>query len=167
LKKTFIFLAFAGSLFLLGTVTALAGSADIQINCKSASGRTTISGYVPGDSIDYDLKLNIDGTTMRYVDACNDAHCSKRIRRGFLFAVSAIKKRVFTVAFANKYKSNLVSSGFLYAIPSTVKYQKKAYGGYRAQYKAIYNGADPRSKNSPKDYVKDPIELTCVQKYEI
>jgi hypothetical protein len=123
-----------------------------------------ISGYPRGEG--YDLKIKIDDHELRYVDACNDINCSKRDKQGDLYVVEALNKKVFTIYFTESFDGGVMFMGYFYALPETVKYTKTSHG-YRAQYKAFYEGADPRSNSQPKAFVQNPIDLTCTQQEEL
>ncbi|OJV94329.1 MAG: hypothetical protein BGO43_08740 [Gammaproteobacteria bacterium 39-13] len=105
---------------------------------------------------------------IRYVDICLDTECSKKEKYGDLFVVEALRNKVFTIYFVETLDSgnNFIFTGSFYALPNTVKYSKTT-NGYRAEYKAIYDGADPRSNNSPKTFVKEPIEVVCTHQEEL
>ena len=160
LMLTTLLRVFGLSCLLAFSSAVVAGSANIELKCQSASGRTMVSGSVPGDSLDYNLRIQIDGRTLRYADGCADLHCNRRLQGGKLYVVEAIKQRVFAIAFVG---SASLAAGSFYALPNTVRYQKTA-NGYQARYQAIYYGADPRQ---PNQLVKAPIQLTCQQQYEI
>ncbi len=105
---------------------------------------------------------------IRYMDLCNDAECSKKEKHGDLFVVEALYNKVFTIYFAETFDAsgNFIFTGSFYALPNTIKYTKTK-NGYRAEYKAIYDGAVPRSNNSPKTFVKEPIEVVCTHQEEL
>lgn len=144
-------------------LTLFAGSADIKLSCSSDSGRTLIYGTVPGDSLDYKLHIKIDGQLMQYQNGCADAQCSRQISNGKLFVVNGIKKGVFTIAFTRK---RALDAGTFYAIPKTIRYTKTQHG-YRAQYRAVYYGLDPRSRTQVQSFIPAPVTLTCSHIYEI
>jgi hypothetical protein len=142
-----------------------AGVPQLNLQCKSNSGHAAISGFPRGEG--YDLKITVDNVTLRYVDICSDAECSSKEKQGDLFVVEALRHKVFTIYFVEPLDTNAnVIMGYFYALPDTVKYIKTK-NGYRAEYKALYDGADPRSKGSPKAFVKEPIELMCTQQEEL
>ena len=141
-----------------------AGTPQLTMDCKSKSVGMNISGYPRGEG--YDLKIEINGHTLRYVDKCNDVYCSKREKRGDLYVVEALNRKVFTIYFVLPWDNGEIFMGYFYALPETVKYTKTTRG-YRAQYKAVYDGADPRSETSPQAFVKNPVELTCTHEEEL
>ncbi len=149
---------------LLGCLTAFAGTPQLNLNCKSVSGDMTISGFPRGEG--YDLNIKMGKATLRYVDICNDAECSKREKQGQLYVVEALHKKVFTIYFSEPFDGGDLMMGYFYALPDTVKYTKTSRG-YRAQYQALYDAADPRSDTSPRTFVTKPIVLTCKQDEEL
>ncbi|RDI39052.1 hypothetical protein AQULUS_14060 [Aquicella lusitana] len=157
---------FSGLSALIISLSAFAGSMQIMIDCQSSSKDAKISGYMPGDGMDYDVKITIDDATLRYVNACVDAQCSNVLGQGVLLTTHHIKQRIFTIAFANLLNAELTPTGSFYAIPSTVKTKRDGVG-YSARYKAVYYGLDPRSTDTPKALLKKPIELMCKHRYGI
>lgn len=148
----------------LTATTAHAGSADIMIDCKSSTGRTRLFGYAPGDSTNFNITVKMDNAEINYV---NEFQGETEVKKGGeVFVVHAMDKKVFTLAFAiHRDNGDLLPSGEFYAIPSTIVKTPGAY--YKATYKAMYYGADPRSTDTIKTYVEAPIEMSCTQKYEI
>lgn len=55
-------------LSMLTSFGAFAGANNAEINCVSASGRTKVYAYVPGDFAEYKVKFSIDGKVAEYVD---------------------------------------------------------------------------------------------------
>lgn len=156
-----VIIAVAGIQF---TDMATAGTAQLNLSCKSASGETTISGFARGEG--FDLKIDINGKTLRYVDTCIDPSCSKTEKKGSLYVVEALNKGVFTIYFTDSPQDGGRIMGYFYALPETVKYTKTSRG-YKARYKALYDGTDP-SDNSPiKQFVKKPVLLSCSQDEEL
>jgi len=153
-------------LMVIHSITLLAGTPQLNLNCKSISGHTVIVGYPRGEG--YDLKISVGDAVIRYVDICIDAECSKKEKHGDLFVVEALRNKVFTIYFVETFDTdnNFIFTGSFYALPNTVKYSKTT-NGYRAEYKAIYDVADPRSNNSPKAFVKEPIEVVCTHQEEL
>lgn len=141
-----------------------AGVPQLNLDCKSALTHMVISGFPRGEG--YDLKIKIDDHTLRYVDTCSDVHCLKRELQGNLYVVEALNKKVFTIYFVEPTTNGDLFMGYFYALPETVNYTKTSRG-YRAEYKAIYDGADPSSDTSPKEFVKKPIELICTHDEEL
>ena len=155
----FIFIA-----FLMSCLTANAGTPQLNLNCKSISSDTTILGFPRGEG--YDLKIKRGNATLRYVDICSDARCSKQEKHGKLYVVEALNKKVFTIYFSEPVEGGDLIMGYFYALPDTVKYIK-TNRGYRAQYKALYDGADPRSDTSPRAFMTEPVLLNCIQDEEL
>lgn len=151
-------------LLLLLTTPLFAGTPKLNLNCKSLTGEMSISGFPRGEG--YDLKITMDNSVLRYVDICVDAECSKTEKQGELFVVEALNKKVFTIYFVLPVEGGKMFMGQFYALPDTVRYTKTARG-YKAEYKAIYDGADPRSKSIPKEYLKTPAQLICLQQEEL
>lgn len=149
---------------LIASFAAFSGVPQLNLNCKSASGELMISGFPRGEG--YDLKITMGKATLRYVDICNDAECSKREKQGLLYVVEALNKKVFTIYFSEPFDGGDLMMGYFYALPDSVKYTKTSRG-YRAQYQALYDGADPRSDTSPRAFVNKPIVLTCTQDEEL
>ncbi len=144
--------------------TSYAGTPQLNLDCKSVVGDMTISGFPRGEG--NDLKIKIDNATLRYVDICVDAACTKQEKQGKLYVVEALNKKVFTMYFSELYEGNEIIMGYFYALPDTVKYTKTSRG-YRAQYQAFYDGVDPRSDTFPKTFVTKPILLSCTQDEEL
>ena len=155
---------FVLSACLINCLTIYAGTPQLNLNCKAVTGNTIISGFPRGEG--YDLRIKIDNATLRYVDICNDAECTKREKQGLLYVVEALHKKVFTIYFSEPFEGGEVFMGYFYALPDTVKYTK-TNSGYRAQYNALYDGADPRSDTSPRTFMKEPVLLTCTQNEEL
>lgn len=110
------------------------------------------------------LKLQLVKQAFDTHDACDGSQCAPKENYGHLTVVDALYSRVFTIYFANTEGNN---RGIFYALPNTVKYLKNERG-YKAQYKAIYWGDDPRSNQPFKDFVSDPgIELACTQENKL
>ncbi|MFZ2315036.1 MAG: hypothetical protein WAW86_05180 [Gammaproteobacteria bacterium] len=145
-------------------LTCYAGTPQLNLNCKSVTGNTTISGFPRGEG--NDLKIKIDNATLRYVDICSNAECTKQEKQGKLYVVEALNKKVFTIYFSEPYEGNEIFMGYFYAIPESVKYIK-TNRGYRAQYQALYDGADPRSDTFPRTFVEKPVLLICTQDEEL
>lgn len=148
----------------INCIIAYAGTPQLNLNCKSDKNDTTISGFPRGEG--NDLKIKIANATLRYVDICSDAACTKQEKNGKLYVVEALNKNVFTIYFSQLFEGNEIFMGYFYALPNTIKYTK-TNRGYRAQYKAIYDGADPRSNTFPITFVKEAISLTCYQDEEL
>ncbi|QMT59170.1 hypothetical protein [Legionella sp. PC997] len=146
------------------SVPLLAGVPQLNLDCKSLSEHMVISGYPRGEG--YDLKIKINDHVLRYVDKCSDIYCSKREKYGDLYIVEALNKKVFTIYFVEPTENGELFMGYFYALPETVKYTKTTHG-YRAQYIALYDGADPRSNTSPRAFVGNPIKLTCIHQEEL
>lgn len=157
--EIFIFLT-----YVMFCITCYAGTPQLNLNCKSVVGNTTISGFPRGEG--YDLTIKIDNATIRYVDICVDAECNKKEKQGKLYVVEALNKKVFTIYFSEPYEGNEIIMGYFYALPESVKYIKTSRG-YRAQYQAFYDGADPRTDTFPKTFVKEPVLLKCTQDEEL
>lgn len=140
----------------------IAGTPQTTMECKSASGHASISGFPEGEG--FDLKIKVDNATIRYTNICDDSECDKKANYGMLSVVDALYNNVFTIYFADSDNNN---RGIFYALPYTVKYKKNARG-YTAEYRAIYWGDDPRSTDLYKAFVKDPgIEVTCKQQNQL
>jgi hypothetical protein len=149
---------------MMASLSGYAGTPQLNLNCKSVVGNATISGFPRGEG--YDLKIKIDSATLRYVEICNDAKCTKQEKQGKLYVVEALNKKVFTIYFSEPYQENEIMMGYFYALPDSVKY-KKTSRGYRAQYQALYDGADPRSDTFPRTFVTKPVRLICTQDEEL
>lgn len=141
-----------------------AGVPQLNLDCKSVSGHMSISGFPRGEG--YDLKIKMNNQVLRYVDICDDAYCTKREKQGDLYVVEALNKKVFTIYFVEPVENGELFMGYFYALPETVNYTKTTRG-YKAQYRALYDGADPQSKTSPKAFVNTPIELICEHQEEL
>lgn len=144
---------------ILHPTISIAGSAQIAIDCESKDHSVKIQGYVPGDSPDYDVSIQINNQKTRFVDACADAACSKYITNNKLLITEAIKNKVFVLNFFDIKKDEIKQFGYFYAIPSTIKYQENE-NGYRATYTAIFYGDILKNNNSA-------IKLNCKHTYEI
>ena len=156
-------LSFAIAIF---SLPLYAGTPETTIDCNSQSGNITITGY---DRMQegFDIKIKMDASTLRYVDACNDVNCTKPEKNGDITIVEALNNKVFTISFSNKFvvtDTLDVFMGYFYALPDTVKYKKAGEDGYEATYKGVYWGADPRSDTVPTAFVEKPIEVMCTQK---
>lgn len=135
---------------------AVAGVPLTTLDCKSAN--ASISGRPYGE--DFDLKIKIDNASIRYTNTCDDTNCPNKENYGSLTVVDALYDKVYTIYFANSEDNN---RGIFYALPDTVKYRKTGRG-YTAQFKGLYLGDDPRSKDLFKEFVKAPgITLECTQ----
>lgn len=162
LKSSYIFHAFLSTFVFVFITSVFAGTPQTIMECKSASGHASISGSPEGEI--FDLKITIGKASIRYTDACDGSQCAPKENYGHLTVVDALYSRVFTIYFANTEGNN---RGIFYALPNTVKYLKNERG-YKAQYKAIYWGDDPRSNQPFKDFVSDPgIELACTQENKL
>lgn len=151
------------------SIPLYAGTPGTTIDCKSTSGKLTITGY---DRMQegFDIKIKMDSSTLRYVDACNDVNCTKHEQNGDITIVEALNNKVFTISFTNKFvvtDTLDVFMGYFYALPDTVKYKKSGDDGYEATYKGIYWGADPRSDSVPPVFLDKPVEVMCTQKSAI
>lgn len=155
---------FALQTCVMTSLTCYAGTPQLNLNCKSVAGNTTISGFARGEG--NDLKIKIDNATLRYVDICSNAECTKQEKQGKLYVVEALNKKVFTIYFSEPYEGNEIFMGYFYSLPESVKYIK-TNRGYRAQYQAIYDGADPRSDTFPRTFVEKPVLLLCTQDEEL
>lgn len=151
-------------ILLLQTPTVLAGTPQLNLDCKSASGKMSISGFPRGEG--YDLKIRLNDAVLRFVDICNNEYCTKRIKQGDLFVVEDLNHKVFTIYFSQKIDNENVLMGTFYALPDTIVYTKTERG-YRAKYKAIYDGTDPRKQKEIPAYMDKPEELTCSQTEEL
>lgn len=158
-------------LFTISFLTALlfsnqifAGTPQLNLNCKGVSENASITGFPRGEG--FDLSIKIGSAVTRYVDICEDVNCNKHPKQGDLAVVEALNKKVFTIYFSWPEEGGALFMGYFYALPDTVKYTKTSKG-YRAEYHALYDGTDPRSKEFPIGQVKSPIEFTCTQDEEL
>ena len=135
-----------------GSAAAFAGSADRSLDCKSASGRTTLKGVALGDSTDFGLTFTIDGKSINYLNTYN----VDLVSYGYL---STRKPNYHFTVNNMANKQHLI---FL-AIPTEINIEQ-TNEGEKGSLKAYVVGTDPRS---PDKKLSPTIELNCLYDYQI
>ena len=122
MKTTIMSLVFASLLPSL----AYAGAANIVVNCKSADGKVSLKGNVPGDMQEFALTADISGNqgglTMKLYSETNQ-QTGKLEANARIAVVEDLANAVFTVS-AEDLNGEGIESIRLYALPKTVKYQR-------------------------------------------
>lgn len=144
---------------LLSAQFAFAGSADRYLDCKSASGRTTLEGYVPGDSLTLDLTYTIDNKKLEYKDTYE---AFNEVKNADVTVLGSLTDAKPSFHFVVTSLIDGLAITFI-AIPSTIKV-KNTPNGEAGTFKALVVGTDPRS---PYQAVSPTIELSCSYNYEI
>ena len=138
---------------------AIAGSANVKLSCASDSGRTKLSGSVPGDHVnEFSLVFEIDNERLDYHRVVNSD--GKLERTNARVAVDdEIRDGKYRLVVSKEDGTTLLD---LKAIGTTVKY-KNAGGEANARFRATVSGVDPRntSRQSPR------IRINCRYHYSV
>ena len=129
------------AIFLLpGIVLAGASNATIECNTKYGKSGITLSGSIPGDFAEFELRIKNANGVFDMAD-----------NNGTINVITAFDHGVFTIAVTMKDTRNLL----LYAIPKTVK----AQGGNSREVKARF---DAILLEAPKPGYKGPVNYDSV-----
>ena len=52
----------------LTSISAFAGANNISVKCHSASGRTEVNAWIPGDNTEQSVKITVDKKTLSYIN---------------------------------------------------------------------------------------------------
>lgn len=155
---------------MIASVYSFAGAAQAELNCISSSGKTKITGWVPGDSDDSMLKISINNeiktiynnSFKEFFDNNDRVSIEEEYPNGSLSeitVVNAIEKNTFTLVIdPNGKRSELYSHG------KTVAYTKIDYG-YKASFKATLYGFFINL--FPNQKLPYSIDLNCSLKYSL
>lgn len=132
-----------------GIVLAGASDATLECNTKSGKGGITLSGSIPGDFDEFELRLKSANGVFDMDD-----------NNGTINVITAFDKGVFTIAVSLKEDTrNLL----LYAIPKTVK----AHGGSRRLVKARFEAILLEAPKPGYDSIVEDVPLTCSFEHDI
>lgn len=139
----------------------IAGSANVKLSCTSDSGRTKLSGNVPGDLPDgFSLVFKIDNKRLDYYRIFND-YDGKLKRANAKIAVNdKIRNRKYQFVVTNKDGTALLS---LKAIGTTIKYKDGASGETNARFRATVIGVDPRNTSRQSRRIR----INCRYHYSV
>lgn len=150
-------------IMMLSPMTALAGATNIELNCRSNSGRTTLVASVPGDFAQYETTFTIDGVARSYYDTAEksqDIYLTKIEVQGaaakgsLAFEVKEVQTERFGTEFMLKFKQLDNGSGI-----------RRTQNGERGTLRAMIQGLDPRAGDT---YLQSKqIEVLCDYVYEI
>ncbi len=138
---------------------AVAGAANVKLSCTSDSGRTKLSGSVPGDLIEFSLVFEIDNERLDYYRKFEDDGNLERANAR-IAVDDEIRDRKYHFVVTNKDGATLLS---LEATGTTIKYKAGASGETNARFRATVSGVDPRntSRRSPR------IRMNCRYHYSV
>lgn len=157
------------SAVLIGPQFAFAGAANGTLECKSASGRTSVVASFPVDFVEAAIAVTVDGKTQNYINqemVDNLIANSESVDQKYPgFKVTTIqsdksKKSILMAALTvtnQKFDDvhvSLLSVGAL----------KPVKGSNTVKFKAELNGEDPRSEGKT---LLPKITLDCVYGYSI
>lgn len=106
---------------LLFSTQAFAGASNTILDCKSADGKVSLNGDVPGDFAEFNLSAKMFGNNpMGNVEIYSrtNQQTGKTETNGDAGVVDALEQSVFTIAAKD---SDAMMTIQLYAIPKTVK----------------------------------------------
>ena len=132
---------------LLQSSVALAGSADAQLKCASASGRKSFEAAVQDLMSFTSAVFTIDKHKLKY----------SGVRNGHVVFYSAHK--VFTLVIEDAKVGHLT----FFAVPNTFKSTAKSPHDQEYEFKAVIQGTDPRGDMTESK----TIYLTCALTYYI
>jgi hypothetical protein len=151
---------------------ALAGSANGVVNCKSASGRTTLKASFPVDEDTANIVLTVDGKTTTALNqrAVEDLELNGKSPSDVfvnpkVMEVSADRDNTsigMTALELTNQKFDLIHVNF--RSEGKILRTRLPYGGEKLQFKAILNGLDPRTDEATE---LPKITLSCTYVYQI
>src|SRR5690606_17027268 len=151
--------------------SAFAGSTQTEIVCRSASGRTLIQAFIPGEAEDAMVKLTVDGKSCTYLNgmAVTTLELNGRDPKveypGYELAAigSAVDTGMKVIAIQVLRKDNYDTEVFsLIANPATVKIRDTDVST-KGTFTAQARGHDPRAPGGR--YLS--VEVTCSYDYSI
>jgi len=145
------------------SVNCFAGSSQVSIDCTSSDSKSSIKGYIPGDSADYNLSIVINGHKSSYIYECDGNKCESMIEKGSLDVVEKLYEDILIVKL---YNDNKNYQGLFYAVPKSVKINKIKYG-FNGSFTGLYEAASPTYDNNSGQFVPKKYEFKCKIKYQI
>lgn len=141
---------------------AQAGAANVQIDCLSDSGRTSINGHVPGDNSDFALDFTIDGQTLSYFIKYDYPNEEKNAE---ISIYDAIRDGVYSVEVISVESNKRLR---FHAVPGSVKMKKSSWGAKKASFKAKISpwSSDPR-KTGYDVALEKTIYVNCSYNYSL
>jgi hypothetical protein len=159
---------------LLSAASAFAGASQVEIRCKSSTGKTMIESVIPGDGDDAMVSFTVEGKSKTWLNGTlkvdlelNDVDVEARYPGYELGAIASIdepgeKMVAIQVLEKTKYDSPVFT---LIARPSTVSVRERSSGSRKGTFKAKVTGVDPREPDH--GYIVDPITVSCTYDYSI
>ena len=146
--------------------SAHAGSAQAEIDCTSASGKTKIQSIFPGDTSEANLLFSIEGKTLAYENIDNKEFRDMNGNRfGQEFEGAAIVDIEANDFLPKAFSLKVLKAGAVVlqmkAMPETIKIKKSLYG-QSGKFSAKVQGVDPRH-GGPSML----IIVNCAYRYEI
>jgi hypothetical protein len=165
---------------LLAATSVFAGSAQVGLDCKSASGLTSVKATLPGDEETYNFEIVIrDQSTklpygVRYFRQYLAEHPGDEPRLVVSGVVQVVdgfshKDKVYAVSSLKEQSESYDQSNTLYALPETVVFKNWSAHSKLVTFKAKLTGFNPRKAAAKDDYpfITDPIVVNCTYEYSI
>ncbi len=106
---------------------AYAGASNTVLSCKSADGKVTLQGHVPGDIAEFELKANMN-TRAQFAGVSLSETVNQKTGQleshGQIVVIEDLAQGVYTLEANDMNAEKNGEMIRLYAIPSTVKYKK-------------------------------------------
>jgi|GEM_PF-5536955 len=118
------------------TTTSFAGSTNIELDCSSNSGRTKLSGNIPGDEYSYNVSFSIDSNKIVFKNLADLASVE---------AYEALSDGIFSLKLSNYETHEFLS---MHALPQTVKFKQEGlYGNWSSTFQAKIISTTHPNKN--------------------
>lgn len=122
-------------LMMIFSAQAFAGASNVVLACKSADGKVKLSGYVPGDFAEFQLKAEIAGNngsqSVELFSRINQT-TGQTEENGRIVLIEDLANAVYTLQADDKGNEEMVRIA-LYALPKSVKYHRNN-GTYSAAF---------------------------------
>jgi hypothetical protein len=137
-----------------------AGATNVELTCRSQTGRTQVTASVPGDLAQFDLDFKIDGKVATY-------RSSKTPGGSIIDVVDDLENKEYTLSISTHDLGEVFK---LVAIPRTIK--SSGDGNFvKARFAAqiLPVTLDPRQDlvTRLKDSIGSGINVTCTYLYEL
>lgn len=150
------------SIFLGFSLQAQAGATNIELDCKSSSGRTTLKGNVPGDFAEFGVEFVIDGAKVEYFDRIVQQLPFPTETNAMIEVSDALSRNNKNFGFVVKSQDQSATLLRFQAVPRSVQFQRTRNGS-TAKFNAVVQGMDPRQEGA----TSPEITMSCSYAYEI
>ena len=156
-------------LSLFSSITAFAGASNFSVKCKSASGRTNLEAWIPGDNPEQSVKVTVDGKSLTYINQdMLDTLCANNIDpqksypdyivRDIAASLEDTKRIVVLITDGD------ASEPVLFFTVENLKKKMKRDGSITGTFQGdLVNTVDPRNLNAELPV----IALSCSFSYSI